>query len=463
MSSTSFFFHHFRNRESPAGPSRSRHRLRAGTIGCGCLVASILLAPSPAPAQEALRNSLAGYAAAEARKIQLESLPYTVKSGDFKLLVVPSLGLGWNDNVNCSKTDPEPDFILSPLVQLNASYPITQNNLLSLNVGAGYDKYLDHDQYSTWRLQSGTELSFDIYVKDFWFNLHDRVQYVQDTSQQPALSGTANYATLNNTAGLSVTWDLNKVTLSAGYDHENVISPTAQQYESQDGVTEMVFARAGLEMYPGVTAGIEGTASFTTYDQMILNDNNSYSAGVYADWQAGKAFRIQPRVGYTIFKFQHTSQTPASLLSLLNLLNITNTPNTQTSDLNSWYADLNITHQVTDAIGYTLDAGHEVQTAIQSDAMEDWYIRPGIRWDIIKNVNLNTSFSYEHGKQGVGNVRGNLTETFDWLGANVGVSYSIIKKLSLGLNYRLTLRSSNDANNEYTQNFVGLTLTYQPQ
>jgi hypothetical protein len=145
------------------------------------------------------------------------------------------------------------------------------------------------------------------------------------------------------------------------------------------------------------------------------------------------------------------------------LLNITNTPNTQTSDLNSWYADLNITHQVTDAIGYTLDAGHEVQTAIQSDAMEDWYIRPGIRWDIIKNVNLNTSFSYEHGKQGVGNVRGNLTETFDWLGANVGVSYSIIKKLSLGLNYRLTLRSSNDANNEYTQNFVGLTLTYQPQ
>jgi len=54
------------------------------------------------------------------------------------------------------------DFILSPLVQLNASYPITRNNLLSLNVGAGYDKYFDHNQYSTWRLQSGTELSFDI-------------------------------------------------------------------------------------------------------------------------------------------------------------------------------------------------------------------------------------------------------------------------------------------------------------
>ncbi|MGD0349903.1 MAG: outer membrane beta-barrel protein [Verrucomicrobiota bacterium] len=409
------------------------------------LAASMLLAARLATAQEALRDSLAGDAAAEARKIQLESLPYTFKSGDFRLLVVPSLGLDWNDNINCSKTDPEQDFILSPLVQLNASYPITQNNLLNLNVGAGYDKYLDHDQYSTWRLQSGTELSFDIYVKDFWFNLHDRAQYVQDTSQQPALAGTATYATFNNTAGLSVTWDLNKVKLSAGYDHENVISPTSQQYESQDGATEMVFARAGLEVYPGVTTGIEGTGSFTTYDQMVLNDNNSYSAGVYADWRPGKAFRVQPRVGYTIFQFQHTSQT------------------IQTSDLNSWYADLNITHQVTDAIGYTLDAGHEVQTGIQSDAIEDYYVRPSIHWDIIKNVKLNTSFSYEHGNQGEGNVLGNLTETFDWLGASVGASYSIFKKLSLGLNYRLTVRSSNIPNKEYTQNMVGLSLTYLTQ
>ncbi len=453
MSFTSFFSHHFRNRESQAGPARTCCTPGAAAVGCGRLVALVLLAALPASAQEALRNSLAGDAAAASRKTQMESLPYTVKSGDFKMLVVPSLDLDWNDNINIAKTGALQDFILSPRVQLDLSYPITQNNVLSLNAGVGYEKYLEHDQYSTWYLQSGTELSFDIYVKDFWFNLHDRVNYVQDTSQQPALSGTGTYATLNNTAGLSVTWDLNKLTLSAGYDHRNVISPVSQQIESQDGATEMLYARAGLEVYPGVTAGVEGTASFMRYDQMILNDNNSYSAGVYADWQPGKAFHVQPRFGYTIFTFQNTSQSSFVL---------TNQP-IQTSDLSSWYADLNITHQITDAIGYTLDAGHEVQSGIQSDAIEDWYVRPAIHWDVIKNVNLNTSFSYEHGKQGAGNVSGNLTETFDWLGANVGVSYSLLKKLSVGLNYRLTLRSSNTVNNEYTQNFVGLTLTYLPR
>jgi hypothetical protein len=415
-----------------------------GALRRGGLAAALILIHRPLVAQEALRDSLAGDAAAEAEKIQLASLPYTVKSGDFRLLVVPSLGLAWNDNVNISKADPEQDFILSPFVQLNASYPVTQNNLLSLNVGTGYNEYVNHSQYSAWLLQSGTDLSFDIYVKDFLFNLHDRVNYVQDTSQQPALSGTATYATLNNTAGLSVSWDLNQLTLSAGYDHQNVISPTSQQIESQDGTTEMVYARAGVQVYPGVTTGVEGTGAFTTYDQTVLNDNNNYSAGVYADWQVEKAFRVQPRVGYTIFQFQHTSQS------------------IQTSNLNSWYADLNITHQITDAISYTLDAGHEVQTGIQSDAIADWYVRPNIAWNIIKNVNLHTALSYEHGKQGQGNVSGNLTETFDWLTTDVGASYSPMKRLSLGLDYRLTLRSSNVPTDEYTQNMITFSLTYQP-
>ena len=461
--SASFFFAHFRpleftlQRVRPAMSSASlltrqfRSCRRPGAaVSCGWLVALSVLAALPAPAQEALRNSLTGEAAAAARKIQVESLPYTIKSGDFKLLVTPSLGLDWNDNINIVKTNALQDFILKPRVQLDLSYPMTENNLLSLSVGVGYDKYLDHDQYSTWYLQSGTELSFDIYVKDFWINLHDRVSYVQDTSQQPTLSGTASYATLDNTAGLSVTWDLNKATVSAGYDHRMIVSPTAQQYESEDGATEMLFARAGLEVYPNVTAGIEGTAAFTRYDQMVLNDNNNYSLGVYADWQPGKAFRVQPRFGYTIFNFQNTSQ--SSFVQ-------TNQP-VQTSDLNSWYADLNIIHQITDAIGYTLDAGHEVQTGIQSDLVSDWYVRPSIRWNIIKNVSLNTSLSYEHGKQGAGNVANNLVENFDWLGASVGVSYSILKKLSASLNYRLTLRSSDIASKEYTQNVIGLSLTY---
>ena len=52
-------------------------------------------------------------------------MAYTVKDGDFILQVTPSLEVDWNDNVTLTKTDPESDVILTPLISLNAMYPIS--------------------------------------------------------------------------------------------------------------------------------------------------------------------------------------------------------------------------------------------------------------------------------------------------------------------------------------------------
>src|SRR5215469_2703298 len=53
-----------------------------------------------AVAQQTPGESLGNSATLEQQGRQLENLPYTVKLGDFKLLVAPSLGFGWNDNIN---------------------------------------------------------------------------------------------------------------------------------------------------------------------------------------------------------------------------------------------------------------------------------------------------------------------------------------------------------------------------
>ena len=103
------------------------------------LTASMLLAAGRLPAQDSLRNSLAGDAAAEAPRQQLASEPYTYKAGDFRLLVVPSLEMDYNDNVNLSKTDAQSDFILKPLLQLTGQLPVDATNLLSFAVGLGYN------------------------------------------------------------------------------------------------------------------------------------------------------------------------------------------------------------------------------------------------------------------------------------------------------------------------------------
>jgi hypothetical protein len=188
--------------------ARGLCRLSAAAAVTRWLVAAVILTIRLSFAQDALRTSLAGDAAAEARNLQQQSQAYTIKSGDFRLLVTPGLSLDWNDNINLSKTDPLQDFIVFPTLGLNMSYPVTERNLLRLNVTIGYKDYLEHSDYSGLYVQSGSTLSYDIYVKDFWINLHDRFSYDQDSSQQAAVANTGTYGYYENTLGLNATWDL---------------------------------------------------------------------------------------------------------------------------------------------------------------------------------------------------------------------------------------------------------------
>jgi opacity protein-like surface antigen len=429
------------NRALSARCSPGLRGLWFGKTGRRWLAGSLILAVRLAPAQEALRYSLAGNALAPPRQRQAESQPYTLKTGDFRLLVTPSLGLEWNDRVNLSQQNPESDFILKPMVVFNASHPIAQRNLLQLNVGVGYDQYFEHDNYSGLRLQSGSALSFDIGVKDFLINLHDRFQYTQDSAGQSAVAGSGQYGGLDNGAGLSITWDLRDVTLSVGYDHQNFIS-SSSEFKSANRASELLVARAGFRFHPRLTAGVEGTGSSTANEQPVLNNSVSYSAGVYADWRPGTYFQVQPRFGYTIFNFEQTSRF------------------IQAKNQDAWYAGVAVVHELTDVMSYSVSAGHELRLGIQADAVEAWYLRPNFNWKIIKDVNLTTFLTYEHGTQGTAHQVGGLSETYDWFGGGLGISFALTKKLNLGLNYRLTIRSSDAASREYTQNLVGLQLTY---
>jgi hypothetical protein len=408
------------------------------------LLAAVLLLPAAARSQEALQNMRALDTARAQRREQMASENYTFKRGDFRLLATPSLGLDWNDNIRSSDLNQEADFILRPMLQLGATYPLTQVNLLTLTLGVGYDHYFSNDELSGLRVQSGSALSFDIFVKDFTINLHDRLSYTRDSSQEAAVANTADFGNFQNTAGLSVSWLLRKATLTAGYDHVNVVS-IESTFNSQDRATEMFSSRASFEVHPQVQAGLEGTASFTTYDQATLNDNANYSAGLFATWQPGVALRVSPRAGYTFTQFEQSSTS------------------IRTEDLSSYYYDLTVAHDITDAFSYGLSVGHDVRLGIASDVIETTYFRPNVTWRAFERTALRFGFFYEQGEQGVGNQSGGLMEKYDWYGANVGASWNLTKNITVGANYRLTIRSSDQAAREYTQNLIGLMLTYYPR
>ena len=407
------------------------------------LFAGLALSPGAISAhgQDALRNSMAGDAAIALRRAQSEAQPYTFKSGDFRLLATPSLGLEYNDNISVSSSNAQDDFILQPFLDLTATYPITRSNLLRVNLGVGYDQYFSHSSYSSLRLASGSELSFDVYVKDIWLNFHDRFGYVRDPGLEAAVANAVQYGGLDNTVGLTTTWDLRDVVLTLGYDHQNYLA-SSSKYEYLDRSSELLLARVGLQVNPTLTAGVEGTGSFTSYDQPILNDNSGYSAGVYADWRPGSYFRVQPRAGYASYFFDQTSRVLRAV------------------DQDSWYADLTVTHSLSDAISYSLSAGHALRLGIQADSVEDTYVRPSLTWEFVKGWSVNPFVSFEHGNQGSGQ---RVEEIYDWFAGGITLNHYITRKLSAALSYRYIVRSSDQPNQDYSLNLVGLRLVYSFQ
>ena len=190
------------------------------------LVLFLLIACGNARAQDAVRPSLAGEAAAEARRQSIEHIPYNLLAGPIRFRFSATFGIEYNDNIDLADVHPEEDVILRPQINMNAIWPITQLNTLRLDIGLGYSFYLDHSENDTDGLliAPGTQLAFDIFVGDFRINFHDRMSLQEDPVSEIALSNVADYGRFENTVGVSVLWDLNKAVATLGYDHYNYVA-----------------------------------------------------------------------------------------------------------------------------------------------------------------------------------------------------------------------------------------------
>src|SRR5437868_1340091 len=169
------------------------------------LLVPLLCAAGISRGQDAIRPSLAGEAAAEARRQSIDKIPYNLQLGPIKFRFSATMGIEYNDNINLAEdgsavffsptgpilvtTTPQSDIILRPQLNMNALWPITQLNTLRLDLGVSYAFYLDHSNYNTngVLVSPGSQIAFDIFVSDFRINIHDRFSLEQDPVAAVAL------------------------------------------------------------------------------------------------------------------------------------------------------------------------------------------------------------------------------------------------------------------------------------
>ncbi len=400
-------------------------------------------------AQQALQASLAGEAASRARKISDAQQPYNVKAGPVSVRFGAGLGFEYTDNIAVNSSGAQSDLIIRPTGTMAASWAVTEYNQLNFSVSLGYQKYVSHSQFDTVTIQAtpDTGLSFDVFIGDFRINFHDRFSYQQNPLGQGALSGgvnnnnAASFGTAQNAVGLGVDWDLNKLTVSFGYDHNNTFY-LGSTFSQLDTTADYFYVRGTLAVSEGLAAGLESTVGLTSYDQHTAtgqNDNRQFTVGPFVNWRVSEFVQTTARVGYLATTYEQTGA----------INNSSSTP--------SYYGNLSIDHKLNNFIDHHLSVAESVQQGVNSDSVSVFSVNYGISWRAFRLTTISPSFTYEHGKESGLNTIG---ETFDRLSMGIGFGYRITEKLGASLNYSFVSKSSNLAGRDYTVNSVALNFNY---
>jgi len=434
-----------------AAPFHRDHFIRSSLL----LVAMTLLASLSIYAQDAVRPSLAGQDSYNARQEDVSRIPYNLLVGPVRLRVGATVGVEYNDNINYAEVNTKDDVIVTPNLTLDMIWPVTQLNTLRLDLGIGYSFYLDHSDNNTDYILVApkSQLAFDIFVGDFRINLHDRMLLQQDPIQEGALSNVVDYGRFENTAGVSILWDLNKLLLQVGYDHYNFIA-TNSTFDYLNRNAEMVGGSAAFIVNPTITVGAEGNAVFTRYDNNsssdigILNNNKDYSVGGFTEISLTSNLKARVAGGYQWIDFDQNFVTfffgPFGI----------NFPDHQ--NLADYYVNGLISHRINAQITQTLSAGHENQLGVNSNYITLNFVRHAVSWNILRNTLITTEFFFEDAEESGGVIN----ESFQRIGGAVTIGYQLTPHLTLGVRYQGTSKDSDVFLRDYNQNRVSVDGTY---
>lgn len=398
-----------------------------------------------ASAQELLRDSLAGADVAESRIASVEEQNYNLRVGPVKFSMTASAGMEYVDNISYSDVNRESDEVARVELDIHALYPLTKINTLNIDLGIGYVAYIEHPDATNSNIfiTPGSDVSFDFFVADmFRVNVHDRFDLRQDPIDEPSLSNVTSFARFTNTAGVTVTADLNTLVLTAGYDHFNYLT-LGGEYDYLDRSAEQFLASAVYQLAPRTFLGVEGTGTTTSYDQDVLGNAVGGTGGVYFDIAPTPYLRFVLRGGYQYASFDH------SLYS--------RKPYSDDTELSSFYWNFTINNRINAYLSQNLTAGRENDLGLTSNYLEVNYVRYNIGWRASSNITIGGDLFFEDDQES----GGLLDEHLNRYGGDISVGYQFNLQLSAAAHYAYIQKDSDVSFRDYYQNRVGLDVFYR--
>lgn len=391
---------------------------------------------------------------------------YNIKAGPVQMSFSASMGTEYNTNVNLSEEDPIGSLVLTPRAGMNLYWPITRLNNISLNLGLGYNYYLnDPDLGGQYLLVSpATELLFNVFIQDFRITVYERPSVTENPTDDPTLTDVVNYTFFNNVAGLDVMWDLNDLQFGFGYANQIRYSLN-EEYDNQDTVSNQIYANASALLQPFLRAGLEGSVYGTTYfdERPIRTGSNRREAngnGTAEEIDGTAPGNLNDYIGYTVGVFamgnisRFTSWSGGVGWQGINFQETNNPFNT--GNASNPYFYVGISNELNRYYTHTLGANFESDPSYESNFVEGFNAGYSFTWILIRNWSLGGGAFYQTGTESPGPE----SEDFTRVGANVSLGYQVTKKLVAGVYYSVISKSSDVLADGYNQQIFGLNLTY---
>jgi hypothetical protein len=417
-------------------------------------------------AQESIRPSIAGETVERLQKPWIDRSNYDLMLGPVLVDFSSSLQLEFNDNISFSEHNRQSDFIFRPFLNANVLWQLSSLNSLRLDLGLGYNKYFDHSEFDTSGLLIAprSQLAFDVYVGDFRINLFDQFSIEQNPVDQINLSRIAKFQRFENSAGLSVTWDLNQLILVGGYAHY-LFKAIESQFDFMNRNEEQFFLSAAFKVSDMLTMGIRGTGGLVNWDHSFQSDGSVYSVGPFAQAHLTRYMDLSLEGGYqgAQFDINQNNRDNSQLANFLNsyyssLPSSVPQGNRDMSNLSSYYVRLTLSNRMNRYWVQTLLIGHEADVGLTTNYTEATFVRYRANWRVNSRLNCDLHASYEHGVDSPGFFQ---SENVDWYGVGVNFDYRLGRRAIMSLGYDYVKRDSDLVDRSYYQNRVVWTLRYE--
>ncbi|MDX6766256.1 MAG: hypothetical protein SFU85_05655 [Candidatus Methylacidiphilales bacterium] len=375
-----------------------------------------------------------------------DSLKGNARVGTSTVRLVGGLSTQFNDNINYSENNRLSDFIITPVVELNLLWPVTDLNTLTFDIGASYDKYIQHPEADTKgiNIAPDSNINFRAQVGEYVvLNFFDRFSFQQTPLDEPTISNTLDYSRFENTAGVELIWNINKaLEYISRYTYGTWIA-FDDAFTFLDRDTHTISNSIKFELNPALYTGLNTNVIITDYKESFQNDNIMLKAGPFVRAKVTENTELGGELNYVVGWFDRGDSGTSNNQDRENINNI------------NFVGD--ITNRFNARGTQRLTAGYESILGTTSNFYDLAYARYDVAWQLFPLLSTDLQLFYEYGDES----GSRLSEAFQRYGGQIKFSYRVTKSIVSSIGYRYTERDSDSSGQDYYQNVFMFDMDYR--